>query len=245
MTATFERATVDSGSMPPSTSQVNRAGKVLRDWWLSPLQVYGPKEDAAFILLLEYRAAHAMPLIKANNGLRSMLKTEGLPIEVSQRLKRVATMVDKLGREPTMALSRMQDIGGCRAIVQSIDDLRAVQQRLMKNRPPVRVADYIVSPRSSGYRAVHVVVTYDGRCIEVQLRTQLMHEWAVAVERLGGQMDEDLKSGRGPREVLEWLETVSQAMEMEDAGKTVDTELMQRISRLRAEALPFTSRRPR
>jgi putative GTP pyrophosphokinase len=226
MTATFERATVDSGSMPPSTSQVNRAGKVLRDWWLSPLQVYGPKEDAAFILLLEYRAAHAMPLIKANNGLRSMLKTEGLPIEVSQRLKRVATMVDKLGREPTMALSRMQDIGGCRAIVQSIDDLRAVQQRLMKNRPPVRVADYIVSPRSSGYRAVHVVVTYDGRCIE-------------------GQMDEDLKSGRGPREVLEWLETVSQAMEMEDAGKTVDTELMQRISRLRAEALPFTSRRPR
>ena len=115
----------------------------------------------------------------------------------------------------------------------------------MQSSPPVRVADYIVSPRSSGYRAVHVVVTYDGRCIEVQLRTQLMHEWAVAVERLGGQMDEDLKSGRGPREVLEWLETVSQAMEMEDAGKTVDTELMQRISRLRAEALPFTSRRPR
>lgn len=228
-----------------TTSQVNRAGKTLRDWLSSDALVTGPDEEAALEVLLDYRAAHATPLIKANNGLRSMIKTEGLAVEVSQRLKRAATILDKLGREPTMALSRMQDIGGCRAILPTVADVRAVQQRLSKNRPPVRVSDYIVSPRASGYRAVHVVVAYDGRCIEVQLRTRLMHEWAVAVERLGGRMGEDLKAGHGPREVLEWLETVSKAMEMEDAGKTVDTDLMQRISRLRQEALPFTAgRRP-
>ena len=230
--------------MPLTTSQVNRAGKVLRDWWLAPKAATDPEATAALGVLLDYRAAHATPLTKANNGLRSMLKTERLAIEVSQRLKRVTTIIDKLGREPTMALSRMQDIGGCRAIVESVDDLRAVQQRLMRNRPPVRVSDYLANPRSSGYRAVHVVVTYDGRCI-VQLRTQLMHEWAVAVERLGGRMGEDLKSGQGPRQVLEWLETVGQAMEMEDAGKVVDPDLMQRVSRLREEALPFINRRPR
>jgi putative GTP pyrophosphokinase len=230
--------------MPLTTSRVNRAGKVLRDWQeRNSLLLQTEEEREAYETLLAFRAAHATPLTKANNGIRSMLRTEGLAIEVSQRLKRVITIIDKLGREPTMALSRMQDIGGCRAIVSSVEELRTVQQRLAKNRPPVRVTDYVVNPRSSGYRAVHVVVIYDERCIEVQLRTRLMHEWAVAVERLGGQMGDDLKSGRGPRQVLEWLETISKAMEMEDAGKTVDTSLMQVISRLRQEALPFIGRR--
>ena len=231
--------------MFPSSSQVNRAGKLLREWLANPLTPAGSEEDAALDVLLEFRAAHATPLIKANNGLRSMLKTEGLPVEVSQRLKRATTILDKLRREPTMALSRMQDIGGCRSIVPSVADLRAIQQRLTRNRPPLRVTDYIASPRSSGYRAVHVVVQYDDRCIEVQLRTQAMHEWAVAVERFGGQMGEDLKSGRGPRQVLEWLKAVSRAMEMEENGTTVDTQLMQEISRLRQEALPSLARRPR
>ncbi len=174
-----------------------------------------------------------------------MLRTEALPVEVSQRLKRSTTILDKLGREPTMALSRMQDIGGCRAIVPTVTDLRRIQQRLVKNRPPVRVSDYVTHPRTSGYRAVHVVVVYDDRCVEVQLRTQLMHEWAIAVERLGGRMGEDLKSGRGPQEVLDWLETIGRAMETEDAGDAVDSDLTDRISRMRANALPFiTQRRP-
>lgn len=231
--------------MPPTTSQLNRAGKILRDWWTAeeiPLAV-DESINKALLTLLDYRAAHSTPLIKANNGLRSMLKTEGLPVEVSQRLKRVTTIIDKLGREPTMALSKMQDIGGCRAILPSVGDVRAIQRRLVKNRTPIRVSDYIAKPRDSGYRAVHVVVVYDGRYIEVQLRTQLMHEWAVAVERIGGQMGEDLKSGTGPRPVLEWFETISEAMEIEDAGRIVDPDLMARVSRLRSEALPFISRR--
>ncbi len=44
-------------------------------------------------------------------GLRSMVRTERCQIEVSQRLKRVPTIIDKLLREPTMQLANMQDIG--------------------------------------------------------------------------------------------------------------------------------------
>jgi len=47
-------------------------------------------------------------------GLRSVVGTEGCTVEVTQRLKRVPTIVDKLRREPTMQLASMQDIGGCR-----------------------------------------------------------------------------------------------------------------------------------
>lgn len=66
-----------------------------------------------------------------------------------------------------------------------------------------------------------------------------MHEWAVAVERFGGKIGEDLKSGRGPREVLDWLEAVSGALSIEESNGTVDDELVKHISRLRDEALQY------
>jgi ppGpp synthetase/RelA/SpoT-type nucleotidyltranferase len=73
----------------------------------------------------------------------------------------------------------------------SVAEIRNVERRLCRNRPPLRASDYIAVPRASGYRAVHVVVSYpdeDGvaRAIEGPLRTRIMHEWAVSVERLGG-----------------------------------------------------------
>jgi putative GTP pyrophosphokinase len=172
-------------------------------------------------------------------GLRSMVKTESCPVEVSQRLKRMITIVDKLGRQPTMALSKMQDIAGCRAVLNSIDQVRRVQKRLSKNRPPLKVYDYIAEPRPSGYRGVHVIVEYDGRPIEVQLRTRVMHAWAVTVERMGGRMDTDLKSGHGPPEVLALLQSISEAMAIEEVGGTVDAELMKRIDDLRSQAQPY------
>ncbi len=138
-----------------------------------------------------------------------------------------------------MQLGNMQDIGGCRAVVADMEELRRVEKRLKKNRPPRDerdVSDYVASPRSSGYRAIHVIVRYDDRCIEVQLRTVAMHSWAIAVERLGGRLQEDLKSGHGPAEVLEFLGTVSEAMAIEERGEFVDANLISEISRLRDRA---------
>jgi (p)ppGpp synthase/HD superfamily hydrolase len=153
-----------------SKSQVNKAGKTLRKWRdADPTQV-----RAAFDVLLAFRAAHQYPLTKATMGLRSMVRTEACQVEVSQRLKRVPTMIDKLVREPTMPLASMQDIGGCRAVLRDVAEVRRVQRRLAKNRPPVRLNDYIANPRPSGYRGVHLIVVYDGRHIEVQLRTEVM-----------------------------------------------------------------------
>lgn len=43
---------------------------------------------------------------------------EGEPI-VAQRLKRVPTIAGKLLREPGMKLSRMEDVGGVRAVLPS------------------------------------------------------------------------------------------------------------------------------
>lgn len=235
---------------PLTISQVNKAGRVLRVWWETP-----PGEEDADLerkfewavgVVDRYRATHRKALTSANMGLRSVVKTEGCEIEVSQRLKRMITIIDKLARYPRMALSTMQDIGGCRAVLRDIDEVRRVQRRLSKNRPPSKMDDYVTDPRSSGYRGVHLIVQYDDppRNIEVQLRTRVMHEWAFTVERLGGRMGADLKSGIGPPEVLRLLEAISEAMALEELGKTVDSTLQDRIHRLRQDALPYLVVRP-
>jgi len=204
-------------------------------------------------IILEFRAAHQYALAKATMGLRSVVKTEGCPVEVSQRLKRFTTILDKLRREPTMALANMHDVGGARAVLDSITEVRRVEQRIRKNqirknRPPLRVADYITTPRVSGYRGVHIVVGYPDRtgqqrAIEVQLRTQTMHEWAITVERMSGRLAEDFKSGYGPPEVLAMLSAISEAMAIEEGGETVPEELLDRMRRLRAAAVPYLEER--
>lgn len=225
---------------------MNRAGRLYRRWLA--------EEDwadlsRAYEVIVAWRASHDYSLSKATMGLRSAVATEGFRLEVSQRLKRLPTILDKLRREPTMQLANMQDIGGCRAVLGSISQVRRVQRRLVDNRtrkgaPPLRVADYISKPRSSGYRAVHVVVTYpdrDGvpRAIEVQLRTRLQHDWAITVERLSGRLGHDFKSGVGPQPVLDLLEAISEAMAIEEVGGAVDAAQMAHLQNLRQAAVPF------
>ena len=76
--------------------------------------------------------------------------SERLPVQVSQMMKRVPAIIDKLLCEPTLPLSRMQDIGGCRAILPTISNIRAVQERLARPSRAhelVAVSDHIEDPR--------------------------------------------------------------------------------------------------
>ena len=101
-------------------------------------------------------------------GLRSCLITEGFDPNVSRRLKRLPTIEDKLRRLPRMDLSSMQDIGGCRAVLDTQDQIQRAVERfctnsLRRNEKPDKVRDYVASPKDSGYRAVHIYTRYHGR----------------------------------------------------------------------------------
>jgi putative GTP pyrophosphokinase len=226
-----------------TNNQVDKAGRTLRRWLRGELPLEHGIEPA-IETLLRFRAVHQYPLGKATMGLRSVVRTERCErLEVSQRLKRAPTIIDKLEREPTLSLARMQDIGGCRAVLSSIEELRRVEARLKKNRPPVGYSDYIAHPRSSGYRGVHLIVTYDdaegvARRIEVQLRTLVMHEWAITVERLSGRIGENLK-GDGEHAIQRLLAAISQAMALEEEGMTVDAALLREMDELRQRAAPY------
>lgn len=220
-----------------TSSQVRKAGRTLRHWRTG--QVVDPVAvNDAFEVLVAFRAAHSLPLVKANNGLRSMIRTAGCEVEVSQRLKRIPTIIDKLVREPSLPLSSMQDIGGCRAILRSVDEIHMVEQRIRRNRVIVNYSDYVTTPRSSGYRGVHVIVPYDDRRIEIQLRTQIMHQWAITVEKLSWRTRMNLKSD-GDHIVQQMMAVISRAMAIEESGGVVPPDVLQSLTQLRREAQPF------
>jgi ppGpp synthetase/RelA/SpoT-type nucleotidyltranferase len=220
-----------------TTSQVKKAGRTLRHW-RSGQDVDQLAVNDAFDVLVAYRAVHSLPLVKANNGLRSMIRTAGCEVEVSQRLKRIPTILGKLVREPSLPLSSMQDIGGCRAILETVDEVRRVEARIRKNRPPVSYSDYITTPRSSGYRGVHVIVEYDDRRIEIQLRTRIMHQWAITVERLSWRTRMNLKTD-GDHAIQRMMAVISHAMAIEEEGGVVPTEVLRSLKELRQEAQPY------
>lgn len=229
---------------PPSTTQVNKAGEALRSFFFNDRENRDAdaleRVSAALDVLTVWRTAHASPLQSATMGLRSRVSTANCSqLEVSQRLKRIPTILNKLNREPGMMLGRMADIGGCRAVLRDIDEVRRVQHRYDESGIVRRVRDYIDQPKPDGYRAVHIIVEYRGRKIEVQLRTKVMHEWAYTVEGMTSRFGLDVKSGRAPEPVARWFQAVSEAMAIEETGQIVDDALWQRVATLRESAMPY------
>jgi len=171
-----------------------------------------------------WRACHAYPINTFQATLRKKLKKFSDPL-VAQRLKRMPTIIQKLHRYPNMQLARMQDIGGVRAVLNSIHDVDIlVKEYKDKSRFAHNLIgdgkDYIKLPRDEdGYRSVHLIYKYknkvnpkyDGLLVELQIRTRLQHSWATAVETMGTFLGQALKSRQGDREWLDFFALVSSA----------------------------------
>lgn len=204
-----------------SRSQINKAGEILvRDMKSADFDV----EDWfwAFDVLSNWRACHGYPINTFQATLRQKLKKIDTEALVAQRLKRTPSILSKLQRFSNMNLSRMQDIGGLRAVVGSMHQLRKLHQNYKNSRFThylVGEYDYIAAPKSSGYRSIHLVYKYkqkaashyDGLQLELQLRTKLQHAWATAVETVGTFIEHPLKSSEGPDEWLKFFSLAGSA----------------------------------
>ena len=136
-----------------------------------------------------------------------------------------------------MDLSSMQDIGGCRAILNTQQEVQQVVDRfcansLERNKKPDKIKDYVARPQPSGYRAVHIYTRYHGRRIEVQLRTREQDSWAKIVEDLTGKTGIDFKSGDGPDEVHDLLRTLSELLSQQEPAQPPTKALMDILTRL-------------
>ena len=197
-----------------SRGRIDKAGDTV-------LQAGKPPSLADYTIALgvvdDWRASHSYPLQIIRNTLANRAKRVSSDAIVAQRLKRLESIVNKLGREPHMKLSQMQDLGGCRAImptVAEVDELVRIHKDA-RDKAPSRhelhhCKDYIANPKASGYRSVHLIykfrtenpnhATHNGQRIEVQIRSRLQHAWATAVEVVGAFRKQALKSGQGSQE---------------------------------------------
>jgi ppGpp synthetase/RelA/SpoT-type nucleotidyltranferase len=160
------------------------------------------KREEEIKVLDNWRACHAFPLQVIKMTLYRRAKKIDPDALVAQRLKRRPSIEIKLRDNPNMKLSQMQDIGGCRAVLSNIYNVRELAKiykeahaKSPKNRSDWDGSDdfdYIARPKPDGYRSIHMVfrfqsssdehAIYNGQRIEVQIRSKLQHLWATAVE---------------------------------------------------------------
>lgn len=203
-----------------SKGQINRAGDCLRDWWKDPDAEIGDPEREAVHHLWDFRSGFQGPLTKTAVGLRQFVERQDSSVLVAQRLKRLPQIIHKLSRFPDTKLARMEDIGGCRAVVTSLQaGIDGIQKRIHRNWDVKRVRDYISDPKDTGYRGVHIVVERDEHRIEIQLRTPGQQNWAEVVEKTASRLELPLKDGKGPDDLLEYFRLAAAGIARDELGR--------------------------
>ena len=210
-----------------SPAEVKRAGKLIRDPNCSAEDYF-----SSVLVLDNWRAAHAYPLHVIYVNLRRHAKNFPETI-VAERLKRLDSIVRKLDRFQNMSLWTMQDLGGCRVIVPTMRQLYKIASDYEHSRIlhfKKYEDDYLVHPKSSGYRSLHQVYQYhsdtsevynNNMLIEVQFRTHLQHSWATAVETLGLFTNQSIKSGQCDDETNRFFALVSSLFANEERSIAV------------------------
>ncbi len=205
-------AELELAVMHRSNGEVNRAGDYLR-------KNHPPLSDETSQMLMvvsDWRSEYEYSLGRVMTTLMKHTNARGWrDAIISGRTKRVRSIIAKLERQPNMALTQMQDIGGCRAVMEDVDtterfaeSVRTDLQSKLSAGGPIGEDNYILTPKPDGYRSIHFVVRHKPnpgtyapdlkpRRIEIQIRSLLQHRWATALETVDLFSSQTLKSGGG------------------------------------------------
>lgn len=121
-----------------SKAQIDKAAQNIRHGCV------GEDRETAISMIQNFRELHLYPLMLMKNHLVRTSAKVDKKILVARRLKRLSTIIDKLERpsldngktDNAIKITRMQDIGGCRAIVKNIEQLKILHDKLKKQVHP-------------------------------------------------------------------------------------------------------------
>ncbi|MGK0168774.1 MAG: GTP pyrophosphokinase [Gammaproteobacteria bacterium] len=214
---------------------------VRKQWAHSTLDVYAPLasrlgiwqfkwelEDLAFRILepqtyqqiarqLESRRSDRERfVIDVINELKALLAEQGIRAELSGRAKHIYGIVQKM-RKKDVGFEEIFDATALRVLVPDVASCYAALGHIHGRWTPIRneFDDYIARPKANGYQSIHTaVVGVHGRTMEVQIRTNAMHEQAEFGVAAHWRYKEGEQAGNNAavakaawlRQVLQWTE---------------------------------------
>ena len=129
--------------------------------------------------LSDFRAEHSKIIKSFVWSLRSIIKNKKVRISnrensiiISQRLKRLPSIIGKLKRFKNLDVGRMQDLAGARIILSNLKDTEEIANYLIEkvykskgknNFLFIREKNYIKKPKEDGYRSIHQIFKYQGK----------------------------------------------------------------------------------
>ncbi|PUE41646.1 GTP pyrophosphokinase [Limnohabitans sp. Bal53] len=131
-------------------------------------------------LLDEKRTERERYMVALRERLQQALASQGIAASVEGRPKHIYSIVRKM-RGKSLPFERVFDIRALRVVVPSVADCYHALSWVHEHFVPIaeEFDDYIAKPKANGYQSLHTVVRdADGGPIEVQIRTQAMHDHA-------------------------------------------------------------------
>jgi GTP pyrophosphokinase len=178
----------------------------------------------------EHYAERMKYLEKVKPQIKKLLEEHDIkPLDIEIRAKRYSSLYKKLVKRD-MDLSRVHDLVAMRVIVATLPECYAALGVIHEAWPPLprRIKDYIAMPKPNAYRSLHTtVIGPDGKQVEIQIRTQEMHdenEYGIAAHWLYKEKNEGVKiSGKKLAQEISWVQQLRNWQER-FAGNADDPE---------------------
>jgi GTP pyrophosphokinase len=164
--------------------------------------------------------------------LKGELARAGIKAEVMGRPKHIYSIYNKMRRKHA-DFDALHDVRAVRVLVDDVKDCYTVLGMVHNLWSPIpkEFDDYIAKPKGNNYRSLHTaVIGPAGKSVEVQIRTQEMHqssELGVAAHwryKEGGRQSKGYKDYDGKiawlRQILEWKDEVPDTGELAEQFKT-------------------------
>jgi GTP pyrophosphokinase len=186
-----------------------------------------------------------------------LLGSAGIKAAVNGRPKHIYSIFNKM-RSKDLPLEKIQDLLALRVVVDDEQQCYRALSVIHANWTMIEgeFDDYIAKPKANGYRSLHTVIKLDSdQFLEVQIRTQAMHEFAEFGAAAHWRYKET-STGTGDlapseiaaqrlswvRQLLAWQQEVSQSAAVANSRRGVDLseQLSQSGDRATAPILVLT-----